>query len=93
MYVITFIMYVITFIRYVITFIKYVITIASRVVLIVAGIMASILAIFGKFGAFMTSVPDPVLGGITLAIIGVLCSLGISARSNYILFSIGLFRY
>jgi hypothetical protein len=56
--------------------------IASRVVLIVAGIMASILAIFGKFGAFMTSVPDPVLGGISLAIIGVLCSLGISAFQN-----------
>ena len=56
--------------------------IASRVVLIVAGIMASILAIFGKFGAFMTSVPDPVLGGITLAMIGVLCSLGISAFQN-----------
>ena len=44
-----------------------------------SGIIACILAVFGKFGAFMTSVPDPVLGGIMLFMLGILCSLGISA--------------
>ncbi|XP_052074200.1 solute carrier family 23 member 2-like [Mytilus californianus] len=56
--------------------------IGSRIVLVVSGIMAVVLAIIGKFGAVMTSVPDPVLGGITFAMLGVLCSLGISALQN-----------
>ncbi|CAC5424686.1 SLC23A1 [Mytilus coruscus] len=53
--------------------------IGSRIVMVVSGIIAVILAIIGQFGAVMTSVPAPVLGGITLAVLGVLCTLGISA--------------
>lgn len=50
--------------------------------LVISGIIAVVLAIIGKFGAVMTSVPDPVLGGITFAMLGVLCSLGLSALQN-----------
>ncbi|XP_076107455.1 solute carrier family 23 member 2-like [Mytilus galloprovincialis] len=56
--------------------------IGSRIVLVISGILAVVLAIIGKFGAVMTSVPDPVLGGITFAMLGVLCSLGLSALQN-----------
>lgn len=47
--------------------------------LVIAGILATVFGILGKFGAVMTSVPAPALGGISLAMTGVLCSIGVSA--------------
>ncbi|XP_033726153.1 solute carrier family 23 member 2-like [Pecten maximus] len=52
--------------------------VGSRYVLALAGVMGMVLAIFGKLGAVMTSMPDPIIGGITLVSLGIVLSLGIA---------------
>lgn len=47
--------------------------------LVIAGLLTIMFAVIGKFGAVLTSVPSPALGGTVLAMVGVLCSVGISA--------------
>ncbi|XP_021367158.1 solute carrier family 23 member 2-like [Mizuhopecten yessoensis] len=52
--------------------------VGSRYVLALSGAMGMVLAVFGKLGAVMTSMPDPIIGGITLVSLGIVLSLGIS---------------
>ena len=50
--------------------------------LVVAGFIAVGLAVFSKFGAVLSTIPDPCLGGVLLVILGMLTTLGISALQN-----------
>lgn len=54
----------------------------DKSVIKIAGIMMILLGIFPKFGAIITMVPKPVLGGATLALFGVITAAGISILSS-----------
>ena len=53
----------------------------------IAAVFAMILGIFGKFGGFITSIPSPVTGGISIVLYGMISSVGvrilINSRMNY----------
>ncbi|XP_060073897.1 solute carrier family 23 member 1-like [Ylistrum balloti] len=53
--------------------------VASRSVMVLAGVICMLFAIIGKFGAVMASLPDPVIGGVTLVLFGLLVSIGLSS--------------
>lgn len=48
----------------------------------IAAVIAIIMAIFGKFGAFITSIPTPVTGGIGIILYGMISSVGIRILIN-----------
>ncbi|XP_072291682.1 solute carrier family 23 member 1 [Eucyclogobius newberryi] len=52
--------------------------VGSRLVLQASGILMIILGIFGKFGAFFITIPDPVIGGMFLVMFGMIAAVGIS---------------
>ncbi|KNF06962.1 xanthine permease PbuX [Gottschalkia purinilytica] len=51
--------------------------VASRFVVIVSGIILALLGLFPKFGALISIMPDPVLGGAGLVMFGVVAASGI----------------
>ncbi|CAG5117960.1 unnamed protein product [Candidula unifasciata] len=55
--------------------------VASRSAFYVAGAVFLLGGIVGKVGAFLTTVPDPVLGGIVLVSFGMVTSVGLAALS------------
>ncbi|XP_005093309.1 solute carrier family 23 member 1 [Aplysia californica] len=55
--------------------------VASRSVMITAGFIFLIGGVIGKFGAFLVSMPDPVLGGVVLVSFGLVTSVGLSTLS------------
>ncbi|KAJ8306918.1 hypothetical protein KUTeg_015002 [Tegillarca granosa] len=52
--------------------------VASRRVFVCAGIIFFICGIFGKFGAALTMLPDPILGGVVVISFGMVTAVGIS---------------
>lgn len=54
----------------------------DRSVINIAGIMLVLLGIFPKFGAIITMIPKPVIGGATLTLFGVITSAGISMLAD-----------
>ncbi|XP_060073895.1 solute carrier family 23 member 1-like [Ylistrum balloti] len=52
--------------------------VASRSVMVIAGFICMVFGVIGKLGAVMASVPDPVIGGVSLVNFGLLLSIGLS---------------
>ncbi|XP_025095626.1 solute carrier family 23 member 2-like [Pomacea canaliculata] len=52
---------------------------ASRSVMLVAGLFLVLVSLIGKAGAVFASLPPPILGGLTLVLLGLLGSLGLSS--------------
>ncbi|XP_066981292.1 solute carrier family 23 member 1-like isoform X1 [Macrobrachium rosenbergii] len=52
--------------------------VASRRVVQVSGFMMLVCGLFGKFGAFFATLPQPVLGGIIIYFFGIITALGLS---------------
>ncbi|XP_053407912.1 solute carrier family 23 member 2-like [Mercenaria mercenaria] len=52
--------------------------VASRAVFITAGFVMVICGVVGKFGAFLTSIPYPVVGGAVIVPVGMVVAVGIS---------------
>ena len=50
----------------------------SRITWVVSGAGLMVLGVLGKFGAMLACLPDPVLGGINIATIGMIVSVGLS---------------
>ncbi len=48
----------------------------------VAAVFAIILGIFGKFGGFITSIPSPVTGGISIVLYGMISAVGVRILIN-----------
>ena len=51
--------------------------VASRSCLIVTGVILMVVSIFGKLGAFMSTMPDPVVGGSMFITFGLISAVGI----------------
>ncbi|KAI8774999.1 solute carrier family 23 member 1 [Biomphalaria glabrata] len=50
----------------------------SRVVMYVAAVILIVASLFGKFGAALTTIPNPILGGVLMVIVGALLTIGLS---------------
>ena len=48
----------------------------------IAAVIAIILGIFGKFGGFITSIPGPVTGGISIVLYGMISAVGVRILIN-----------
>ena len=48
----------------------------------IAAVFAMILGIFGKFGGFITSIPSPVTGGISIVLYGLISAVGVRILIN-----------
>ena len=48
----------------------------------IAAVFAMILGIFGKFGGFITSIPSPVSGGISIVLYGMISAVGVRILIN-----------
>lgn len=48
----------------------------------IAAVVAMVLGIMGKFGGFVTSIPRPVIGGISIVLYGMISSVGIRILIN-----------
>lgn len=48
----------------------------------IAAVFAIILGIFGKFGGFITSIPSPVTGGISIVLYGMISAVGVRILIN-----------
>ncbi|WP_455619373.1 uracil-xanthine permease family protein [Eisenbergiella sp.] len=48
----------------------------------IAAVFAMILGIFGKFGGFITSIPSPVTGGISIVLYGMISAVGVRILIN-----------
>ena len=55
---------------------------ASRSVLVVAGIVLVAVSFVGKLAAGLSTIPEPILGGIFLVIIGILVAIGVSTLKH-----------
>ncbi|KAK7508563.1 hypothetical protein BaRGS_00000129, partial [Batillaria attramentaria] len=55
---------------------------ASRLVLVVAGVILVLVSLLGKFAAAASTVPEPILGGIFLVVLGILVAIGISTLKH-----------
>src|SRR6218665_554728 len=51
----------------------------SRVTWQVAGVLLMAAGVFGKFGAIVATIPDPVIGGILMVTLGMVVSVGLSS--------------
>ncbi|XP_035828730.1 solute carrier family 23 member 1 [Aplysia californica] len=51
---------------------------ASRIVMYTAGMMLIGLSLIGKAGAALTAIPNPIIGGILMVVVGTLISIGLS---------------
>ena len=73
--------------------------VASRSGLIATGIMCILLSIIGKFGAVLSTVPDPCIGGTMFIAFGMLAAIGIftlkavdlSSSRNLAIFGLSLY--
>lgn len=54
----------------------------SRVVMYVAGGLLIFVSLFGKVGAALTTIPNPILGGVLMIIVGTLVSIGLSSLKD-----------
>ncbi|KAI0227180.1 Solute carrier family 23 member 2 [Lamellibrachia satsuma] len=54
------------------------IKVASRRVIQVGACLVLVVGIFGKVGAFIGTMPSPVIGGVLLVVMGMICMIGIS---------------
>ena len=52
--------------------------VASRWVVLIGGMILILLGIFGKFGGFFATIPDPIVGGMYCAMFGMIASVGLS---------------
>ncbi|XP_019630437.1 PREDICTED: solute carrier family 23 member 1-like [Branchiostoma belcheri] len=52
--------------------------VGSRRVIQIGGIIMILLAVFGKFGALFTTIPDPIIGGLFCCTFGMVTAVGIS---------------
>ncbi|XP_066302083.1 solute carrier family 23 member 1-like [Branchiostoma lanceolatum] len=52
--------------------------VGSRRVIQVGGVIMILLAVFGKFGALFTTIPDPIIGGLFCCTFGMVTAVGIS---------------
>lgn len=60
------------------------------VVLRIAAVIAIIMSVFGKFGALLSTIPEPVMGGISIILFGMIASIGMRVMvENKIDFSSG----
>jgi nucleobase transporter 1/2 len=41
-----------------------------------------ILALFGKFGALFSTIPQPVIGGVFVVLFGMICAVGLSSLQH-----------
>lgn len=67
-------------------------------VIITAAVLAICLSIFGKFGALVSTLPEPVMGGISMVLFGIIASSGLrtlvesgidfSAKRNLVISSV-----
>lgn len=48
----------------------------------IAAVFAMILGVFGKFGGFITSIPSPVTGGISIVLYGMISAVGVRILIN-----------
>ena len=55
--------------------------VASRSAYVTAGMIFLVTGIVGKFGAVLTMMPDPILGGIVVVSFGMVTAVGLSALS------------
>ncbi|OWF47664.1 solute carrier family 23 member 1-like [Mizuhopecten yessoensis] len=53
--------------------------VASRSVIVLAGVLCMLFGVIGKLGAVMASLPDPVIGGVSIITFGLLVSVGLSS--------------
>lgn len=51
--------------------------VASRSCLVATGVILMILSVIGKLGAFLSTMPDPVVGGSMFVTFGIIAALGI----------------
>ncbi|HHY11870.1 MAG TPA: uracil-xanthine permease [Firmicutes bacterium] len=59
-------------------------------VLRVAAVLAILMSVFGKFGALLSTIPEPVMGGISIILFGMIASIGMRVMvENKIDFSSG----
>jgi nucleobase transporter 1/2 len=52
--------------------------VASRAVFLTAGLILVFCGVVGKFGAVLTLIPDPVIGGTLTVLFGIVSAVGIS---------------
>ncbi|NNF07229.1 MAG: xanthine permease, partial [Candidatus Eisenbacteria bacterium] len=52
--------------------------VGSRKVVQVGAILMMVLAVFGKFGALFTTIPQPIVGGMYCAMFGMIAAVGLS---------------
>ncbi|XP_077869170.1 solute carrier family 23 member 1-like [Saccoglossus kowalevskii] len=52
--------------------------VGSRIVIIAGAVIMMLLGMFGKFGAFFATIPDPILGGMFCIVFGIITAVGIS---------------
>ncbi|NNF05298.1 MAG: xanthine permease, partial [Candidatus Eisenbacteria bacterium] len=50
--------------------------VGSRKVVQVGAILMMVLAVFGKFGALFTTIPQPIVGGMYCAMFGMIAAVG-----------------
>ncbi|KAI0214579.1 Solute carrier family 23 member 2, partial [Lamellibrachia satsuma] len=55
-----------------------VVLVASRRVIQVGAFLVLVVGIFGKVGALIGTIPSPVIGGVLLVVLGMICMIGIS---------------
>ena len=55
---------------------------ASRSVLVLAGVILVAVSFMGKLAAGLSTIPEPILGGVFLVIIGILVAIGISSLKH-----------
>lgn len=48
----------------------------------IAAVFAIVLSMFGKFGAFVRTIPGPVMGGISIVLFGMIASVGLRILIN-----------
>ena len=59
-------------------YLKYFFKVASRAVFLTAGIILVVSGVVGKFGAVLTLIPDPVVGGVLTVLCGMIMGSGLS---------------
>jgi len=52
--------------------------VGSRRVVQIGGVLMMVLAVFGKFGALFTTIPQPIVGGMYCAMFGMITAVGLS---------------
>ncbi|CAB3983632.1 solute carrier family 23 member 2-like isoform X1 [Paramuricea clavata] len=56
--------------------------VGSRRVVQIGALCMIILALFGKFGALFSTIPQPVIGGVFVVLFGMICAVGLSSLQH-----------